>query len=166
MGGDFRNIWQSSVFPNCKIMVKNVTFVGFMGVIAPIAPPLRGAPSMSSLTGLDAPFTCIPSWQTPSPRNSWRMGHIGPGIASLPGSSTSNCSTYGRSQQLKDTVSLIFFMPEEPPAALRRLRQGKSGSGFHLPGVYTPRGAGAQILVLRFPHFLHAPTPKFQRSGE
>ena len=30
--------------------------------------------------------------------------------------------------------------------------------GFHLPEVYTPRRVGYQILVLRLPHFLHAPT--------
>jgi len=33
-----------------------------------------------------------------------------------------------------------------------------SGSGFHLPVVYTPRRVSPQILVLRFPHFLLAPT--------
>jgi len=33
-----------------------------------------------------------------------------------------------------------------------------SGFGFYLPGVYTPRLVGFQILVLQFPHFLHAPT--------
>ena len=33
-----------------------------------------------------------------------------------------------------------------------------SGIGFHLPGVYTPRRVGSQILVLRLPQFLHAPT--------
>ena len=33
-----------------------------------------------------------------------------------------------------------------------------SGLGFHLPGVHTPRRVGSQILVLRLPQFLHAPT--------
>jgi len=33
-----------------------------------------------------------------------------------------------------------------------------SGIGLHLPGVYTPRQVGSQILVLRLPQFLHAPT--------
>ena len=31
--------------------------------------------------------------------------------------------------------------------------------GFHLPGVYTPRRVGSQILVLWLPQFLHVPTP-------
>jgi len=30
--------------------------------------------------------------------------------------------------------------------------------GLHLPEVYTPRRVGSQILVLRLPQFLHAPT--------
>jgi len=30
--------------------------------------------------------------------------------------------------------------------------------GLHLPGVYTPRWVGSQILVLRLRQFLHAPT--------
>jgi len=38
--------------------------------------------------------------------------------------------------------------------------RGVSGSGFHLPRVYTPRRAGSQILALRLPYFLHAPTQK------
>jgi len=33
-----------------------------------------------------------------------------------------------------------------------------SGIGFHPPEVYAPRLVGSQILVLRLPHFLHAPT--------
>ena len=33
-----------------------------------------------------------------------------------------------------------------------------SGIGFYLPRVYTPHRVGSQILVLRLPHFLHAPT--------
>jgi len=32
------------------------------------------------------------------------------------------------------------------------------GIGLHLPGVHTPRRVGSQILVLRLPQFLHAPT--------
>jgi len=50
------------------------------------------------------------------------------------------------------------FRPEELAAALRRLKPGVSGSGFHLPGVYIPHRIGSQILVLCFPHFVHAPT--------
>jgi len=33
-----------------------------------------------------------------------------------------------------------------------------SGIGFHLPRVHTPRRVGSQILVLRLPQFIHAPT--------
>ena len=32
------------------------------------------------------------------------------------------------------------------------------GTRFHLPGVYTPCRVDSQILVLRLPQFLHAPT--------
>jgi len=32
-----------------------------------------------------------------------------------------------------------------------------SGTGFYLPGAYTPCQVGSEILVLRFPHFLRAP---------
>ena len=37
----------------------------------------RGEPSTNFLAGLDARFTSAPSWQTPSPCNSWRTGHTG-----------------------------------------------------------------------------------------
>jgi len=50
-------------------------------------------------------------------------------------------------------------MPEELAAVHR---PGKPpGPDFYLPGVYSPRRVGSQILVLRFPHFLHGPS-----SGE
>jgi len=32
-----------------------------------------------------------------------------------------------------------------------------SGPGFYVPGVYSRHRVGSQILVLRFPHFLHTP---------
>jgi len=50
------------------------------------------------------------------------------------------------------------FMPEGLAAALN---PAVSGTGFYFPGVYTPRRASSQSLVLRFPHFPHflqAPT--------
>ena len=51
------------------------------------------------------------------------------------------------------------FRTEELAAAPRHLKPGEfCGSGFHLPGVYTPHQIGSHILVLRFPHFLHTPT--------
>jgi len=49
------------------------------------------------------------------------------------------------------------FRPEEFAAALRHLKPRKR-MGLHLPRVYTPRRVGSQILVLRLPQFLHAPT--------
>ena len=51
--------------------------------------------------GLDAHFACALSWQSPSPRNSWKMGHTGPEAASPPGSSTRSC---------KKTVSATFHL--------------------------------------------------------
>ena len=65
----------------------------------------RGEPSTNLLAGLDASFASAPSRQTPSPRNLWRTGYTGPGIASPPGWSTMSCPTYGRFQQLRVTVS-------------------------------------------------------------
>jgi len=51
------------------------------------------------------------------------------------------------------------FRLEDFAAALRRLKPGQSPVlDSHLPGVYTPRRVGSQILVLRHPPFLHAPT--------
>jgi len=40
---------------------------------------------------------------------------------------------------------------------LDAIRCKVSGIEFNLPGVYTPRRVGSQILVLRLLHFLHAP---------
>ena len=37
-----------------------------------------------------------------------------------------------------------------------------SAIGLHLPGVHTSRRVGSQILVLRLPQFLHAPTQNFK----
>ena len=48
---------------------------------------------LTLLAVLDAPLACAPSQQTPLPRYSWRTRHTGPGAASPPGSSTSNCPT-------------------------------------------------------------------------
>jgi len=63
------------------------------------------------------------------------------------------------SQHLKVTVSLTllgqrkaYCRPQVPEA------WKVSGFGLHLPGVYTPRRVGSQILVLQLPCFLHGPT--------
>jgi len=118
----------------------------------------RGEPSTNLLIGLDAPFTRTLSRQTPSPRNSWRMGHTGPGTESPPGWSTRSCPTDGRFQHLRVTVSLnplggrTCCYHQTPEA--RKV----SGIGFHPPGVHTARRVVSQILVLRLPQFLHAPT--------
>ena len=99
-----------------------------------------------------------PSRQTPSPRNSWRTSHTGPGIASPTGSSTRSCPTNGRFQHLRVTVSLnpLGFRPEELAAAPRRLKTGKSpwlDSIFAEDGVYTQCWVSSQILFLWLPQF-------------
>ena len=122
----------------------------------------RWAPSINLLAGLDAPLVCAPSQQTPSPRNSWRTGHTRMGAASPPGSSTSTCPTDG-SPNIWGKQCLCLFQARgaccrhQAPEA-----REVSGIGLHLPGVYTPSRVGSQILVLRFPHFLHAPTQNHQ----
>ena len=40
------------------------------------------------------------------------------------------------------------------------------GSGSYFPGVFTPCQVGLQILVLRFPHFLHVPTQNSKDLGK
>jgi len=49
-----------------------------------------------------------------------------------------------------------YFRPQAPEA------MKVSGSGFYIPGVYTPLRVDSKILVLRLPHFLHAPTQNSQ----
>ena len=54
------------------------------------------------------------------------------------------------------------FKPEELLLALGARKVSRSG--FYFPRVHTPCWAGSQILVLWFPHFLHAPTQNPQDS--
>ena len=114
--------------------------------------------TINKLSGLDAPSIRAPSRQTPSPRNLWRTGHTRPVIASPPGWSTRSCPTYGRSQHLRVTVSLnpldrrSFLLPSDAWS------HGSLQDWLHLPRVLTPCWVGSQILVLRLPQFLHAPT--------
>ena len=73
---------------------------------------------------------------------------------------SSQCHLYcGRFQHLRVKVSLNPLGRRRLLAAvLRRQKPKVSGIGLHLPGVYTPRRVGSQLLVLWVPHFLHAPT--------
>ena len=51
------------------------------------------------------------------------------------------------------------FWPEELAAALRRLKPGEFlGLDYIFLEVHTIHRIGSQILVLRLPQFLHAPT--------
>ena len=68
----------------------------------------RGAPSINLLGGLEAPFACAPSHQTPSPHNLWRTGQTRLGTTNPPGLSTSSCPTYGKYELLRETVSLAL----------------------------------------------------------
>ena len=64
--------------------------------------------------------------------------------------STRRCPTYVRSQHLKEIAAL---------APLRQSSARKiSGIKFYFSKVNTPRRISSQILVMRFLHFLHAPT--------
>ena len=118
----------------------------------------RGEQSTNLLAGLDAPPACAPSRQIQSPRNWWRTRHTRLATASPPDLSTRSCPTCGRFQHLMVTVSpnlsgwKVCCCPQTPEA------KKISGIGLHLPGVYTPRRVGSQMLVLRLPQFLHAPT--------
>ena len=126
-----------------------------------------GEQSTNLLAGLDAPFTSDPSWQTPSPRNSWRRGHTRPGTDSPPGSSTRSCPTYGRFQHLRVTVSPNLFRPEEFTAALRRLKPGKSPGldsifpefiAYFTPGRLSNLGSATSSVPA-------CTNSKFERSG-
>ena len=82
-----------------------------------------GAPSINVLTRSDTPPVCAPFQQTPSPHNVWRTEHTKLGATSPPCSSTSSCSTYGRSQYLKETVFLATSRQQillPPPSTWRQ----------------------------------------------
>jgi len=115
------------------------------------------APSINLLAGLDAPDVSARSQETPSPHNSWKWD-TRLGAASPLGSSTRSCPTCGRSDHLRETVYL-FLSGQGTSWRLHAPKIRKVfGSGFYLPGVYTPRRVGSQILLLQFPHFLLVPT--------
>ena len=79
------------------------------------------------------------------------------GGANPPGSLTRSCPTWGRSEHLRETVSMAHSGRRNllPPSGAWNQ---KSLRVWNLPGVYTPRRVGSQILLLRFPHFLLAST--------
>jgi len=118
------------------------------------------------LAGLDAPLTSAPSQQTPSPRNSWRMGHTGPAIASPPGWSTRSCPTYGRFQPLRFTVSLnplgriSLLQPSDDLSqeSLRDWIQSSRSSYSTLGRLWNLGFANSLVLTCA--------NSKFQRSGE
>jgi len=58
---------------------------------------------------------------------------------------------------MRDTIGLSLTLQGSLLTALRRLRPGKSSGLDSIFPEFTPRRVGSQILVLRFPHFLHAP---------
>ena len=66
------------------------------------------------------------------------------------------CRAYSRSEHLRETISLSRsgLRGLVPPSTTES--RNVSGIGVHLPGLHA--GIGSQILVLRFPHFLHEPT--------
>ena len=126
----------------------------------------RGALSTHSLAGLDAPLACAPSRQTPSPRNSWRTGHTGPGSASLPGSSTSSCLTSGTFQHLRGAISrnplgqrsLLLPSGARSQESLRDWIPS-SRSLYSTPGRLWNHGFAISSIPV-------CSNSKFQRSGE
>ena len=115
--------------------------------------------NINKLTGRSGGSTRVCSASAiPSPHKWWRTGHTRLATASSPDSSTNSCPTYGRFHHLRVTVS-PYISGRKVCCCPQTLEARKvSGIGFHLPGVYTPRRVGSQILVLRFPQFPHAPT--------
>jgi len=84
--------------------------------------------------------------------NSWRTEHTA--TASPPGSSTSSCSTYGRFQHLRVTVSpnlsgqkSLLLLPSDTWSQ-ESLRDW----------IPSSRSLSLKSLFLRLPHFLRAPT--------
>jgi len=111
---------------------------------------LKAWSTINKLTSRSGRSSCLcrPCQQIPSPHNSRKTGNTGPGAASPPGSPTRSCPTYGRPEE--NSIS-VPHRPEQLAAALRRLKPRKvSGSGFYLPGVYTPRWVGSQSWFCDF----------------
>ena len=117
----------------------------------------RGAPSINLLASKDACLASTPSRQTPSPRNSWRTGQTKLGAEHPPGSPIMELSDL--SQHPKDTVYLTLTGQKSlmPPS--------RAWCQENLRVWILPRPVGSQILVLRFPHFLHAPTQNSKDRG-
>ena len=114
-----------------------------------------GAPSINVLTRSDTPPVCAPFQQTPSPHNVWRTEHTKLGATSPPCSSTSSCSTYGRSQYLKETVFLAtsrrqILLPTPAPEDRNISRSAlRSRSSYSTLSRFSN--------VMHPPQFLHVP---------
>ena len=126
----------------------------------------RGEPSTNLLAGLDASFASASSRKTQSPRNSWRTGHTGPGIARPLGSSKRTCPIYGRFQHLRVTVpvnplsrrSLLLASDEWSQESLRDWIPSSQSSYFT-----TSRLANLGFAISLLPACANS---KIQRSGE
>ena len=92
------------------------------------------------------------------------MGHTGPAAASPPGSSTRSCTTHGRFQHMRVTVSPnpLGWRSLLLPTDVWRSLQDWISSSRSLYSTPTPKSwfcdflTSSQILVLRLPHYLHA----------
>jgi len=60
--------------------------------------------------------------------------------------------TASQSTKWQCMLKLWGAWPPGPPGYVYSM------SRFHLPGMHTPSRVGSQIVVLKFPHFLHSPT--------
>ena len=125
----------------------------------------RGAPSMNSLAGLDALVTCAPSRRTPSPRNSWSMGHTGPAQVSI---RFINKQLFDLWKVLtpEDTVSLTLSTQSSllSPSGVwgqesLRVWIPFSRSSYCTPGRLSNHGFAISVLLTYV-------NSKFQRSGE
>jgi len=117
----------------------------------------RGAPWINVLAGLDTPV-CAPFQRTPSLHNTENVS-LKKRTASLRGSSTRKYPIIGKSEHIREIVSLAPSRQEGVVNALNHLELGIS---FYFPGVYTPRQISSQSLVVQFLHFLHAPIQNSQ----
>ena len=108
------------------------------------------------LACLDAPLTCAPSRQIPSPRNSWRTGHTGQAAASPPGSSASSCPTYGRFQHLRVTVSPNPL--GQRSMLLTSNAWNQESHGDWIPSSRSLYSTPGRLSNLAFATLLHAPT--------
>ena len=122
---------QSSLLPRWKKLSIPLTF--------PTPTAKREPPPLNLLAGPDIPPICAPFQQIPSLHNSWRMGHTRRGTTSP---STRGCPIYGRSQHLREIVSLA---PSRQSSSRKT-----SGISFYFRRVNTPRRIRSQIWLCGF----------------